>query len=175
MERQKSKRKLLLIIIGAILLIGGVLRWGVLQPYVIRQPSMEPGLVSGDRIVVNRLAYRGSAPARGDVVVFAFPKDLKRTFVKRVIAAEGETVELRDNKVFVNGNAIQEPYVKPGDYPPYGPETVPVGKVFVLGDNRRESEDSREWGLLPKNYLLGKALLLYYPFQRFRSFGDNRQ
>jgi signal peptidase I len=175
MERQKSKRKWLLIIIGAILLIGGVLRWGVLQPYVIRQPSMEPGLVSGDRIVVNRLAYRGSAPARGDVVVFAFPKDLKRTFVKRVIAAEGETVELRDNKVFVNGNAIQEPYVKPGDYPPYGPETVPVGKVFVLGDNRRESEDSREWGLLPKNYLLGKALLLYYPFQRFRSFGDNRQ
>lgn len=170
MERQKSKRKWILGIIGAVLLIGGFLRWGVLQPYLIRQPSMEPGLASGDRIVVNRLAYRGWAPTRGDVVVFAFPKDLKRTFVKRVIAAEGETIELRDNKVFVNGDVIEEPYVKPGDYPPYGPEVVPVGKVFVLGDNRRESEDSREWGLLPKNYLLGKALLVYYPFQRFRFF-----
>ncbi|KGP77205.1 signal peptidase I [Desulfosporosinus sp. Tol-M] len=170
MERQKTKRKWILGIIAAVLLIGIFLRWVVLQPYLIRQPSMEPGLVSGDRIVVNRLAYRGCAPTRGDVVVFAFPKDLKRTFVKRVIAAEGETVELRDNKVFVNGDVIAEPYVKPGDYPPYGPEVVPVGKVFVLGDNRRESEDSREWGLLPKNYLLGKAWLLYYPFQRFRFF-----
>ncbi|MFZ3129853.1 MAG: signal peptidase I [Desulfosporosinus sp.] len=170
MERQKSKRKWILGIIGAVLLIGVFLRWGVLQPYLIRQPSMEPGLASGDRIVVNRLAYRGCAPTRGDVVVFAFPKDLKRTFVKRVIAAEGETVELRDNQVFVNGDVIEEPYVKPGDYPPYGPEVVPVGKVFVLGDNRRESEDSREWGLLPINYLLGKAWLLYYPFQRFRFF-----
>ena len=170
MERHKSKRKWILGIIGAVLLIGGFLRWGVLQPYLIRQPSMEPGLISGDRIVVNRLAYRQWAPTRGDVVVFAFPKDLKRTFVKRIIAAEGETVELRDNKVFVNGDVIEESYVKPGDYPPYGPEVVPIGKVFVLGDNRRESEDSREWGLLPKSYLLGKAWLLYYPFQRLRFF-----
>jgi len=170
MKRQKSKRKWMLGIIGAFVLIAGLLRWGVLQPYVIKQPSMEPGLVSGDRIVVNRLAYRGWAPTRGDVVVFAFPKDLKRTFVKRVIAAEGETVELRDNKVYVNGDVIKEPYVKPGDYPPYGPKAVPTGKVFVLGDNRRESEDSREWGLLPKDYLIGKALMIYYPFQRFRFF-----
>jgi len=84
-----------------------------------------------------------------------------------VIALEGEKVELRDNQVLVNGTAIKEPYVKPGAYPPYGPKVVPVGKIFVLGDNRRESEDSREWGLLPKNYLLGKVWLRYYPFQRF--------
>jgi len=170
MDHKKSKRKWILVIIGAVILIGGILRWGVLQPYLIKQPSMEPGLASGDRIIVNRLAYRQWAPTRGDVIVFAFPKDLKRTFVKRVIAVEGETVELRDNKVFVNGALIEEPYVKPGDYPPFGPEVVPVDKVFVLGDNRRESEDSREWGLLPKNYLLGKALLVYYPFGRFRFY-----
>ena len=167
---QKSKRKWVLGIIGAVIVIGGILRWGVFQPYLIKQPSMEPGLASGDRIVVNRLAYRQWTPNRGDVIVFAFPKDLKRTFVKRVIAVEGETVELRDNKVFVNGDVIDEPYVKPGDYPPYGPEVVPVGKVFVLGDNRRESEDSREWGLLPKVDLLGKALMVYYPLQRIRFF-----
>ncbi len=167
---QKSKRKWVFGIIGAVIVIGGILRWGVFQPYLIKQPSMEPGLASGDRIVVNRLAYRQWTPNRGDVIVFAFPKDLKRTFVKRVIAVEGETVELRDNKVFVNGDVIDEPYVKPGDYPPYGPEVVPVGKVFVLGDNRRESEDSREWGLLPKVDLLGKALMVYYPLQRIRFF-----
>jgi len=170
MEHKKSNRKWVLGIIVTVLLLGGLLRWGVWQPYLIPSPSMEPGMTPGDRILVNRLAYRWWAPSRGDVVVFAFPKDTKRTFVKRVIATEGETVELRDNQVFVNGNHIQEPYVKPGDYPPFGPEIVPVGKVFLLGDNRRESEDSREWGLLPKNYLLGKAWLLYYPFQRFRSF-----
>lgn len=170
MKYQSSKLKWIIGIIGVLVIIGGFIRWGVLQPYLIRQPSMEPGLAPGDRILVNRLAYRQWAPARGDIIVFAFPKDPKRTFVKRVIALEGETVELRDNKVFVNGNEVQEPYVKPGDYPPYGPEVVPVGKVFVLGDNRRESEDSREWGLLPKTYLLGKVWFTYYPFQRLMFF-----
>ncbi|HBV85798.1 signal peptidase I [Desulfosporosinus sp.] len=168
MENKKSKMRWILGIIGLVLLTGGILRWGVLQPYLIPSPSMEPGMAPGDHILVNRISYRLWAPTRGDVVVFAFPKDLKRTFVKRVIAVEDESVELRDNKVFVNGKAIDEPYVKPGDYPPYGPEVVPEGKVFVLGDNRRESEDSREWGLLPKEYLLGKAWLVYYPFSRFR-------
>ncbi|MGC7870469.1 signal peptidase I [Desulfosporosinus sp. SYSU MS00001] len=168
MEQSKSKRKWIVILFGVILLSGGLLRWGVLQPYLIPSPSMEPGIAPGDRILVNRLAYRLWAPTRGDIVVFAFPKDTKRTFVKRVIAVEGEKVELRDNKVFVNGQAIQEPYVKPGDYPPYGPQVVPRDKVFVLGDNRRQSEDSREWGLLPKSYLLGKAWFVYYPFQRVK-------
>ena len=168
METKKLRIKWILILIGVVLLTGGILRSAVLQPYLIPSPSMEPGLVPGDRIIVNRLSYRMWAPTRGDVIVFAFPKDLKRTFVKRVIAVEGETVELRDNKVFVNGVAIDEPYVKPGDYPPFGPEIVPVDKVFVLGDNRRESEDSREWGLLPKIDLLGKTWFVYYPFQRFR-------
>ncbi|SDG08833.1 signal peptidase I [Desulfosporosinus hippei] len=168
MENKRSKAKWLLGIIGVLILIGGGLRLWVFQPYLIPSPSMEPGMAPGDHILVNRLSYRFWAPTRGDVVVFAFPKDIKRTFVKRVIAAEGETVELRDNKVFVNGDDIPEPYVKPGDYPPYGPEVVPEGKVFVLGDNRRESEDSREWGLLPKEYLLGKAWLVYYPLNRFR-------
>jgi signal peptidase I len=170
MEQFKSKRKWIIVLFLIVILCGGFLRWGVLQPYLIPSPSMEPGIAPGDRILVNRLAYRLWAPTRGDIIVFAFPKDTKRTFVKRVIAVEGEKVELRDNQVFVNGKSIQEAYVKPGDYPPYGPEVVPADKVFVLGDNRRQSEDSREWGLLPKSYLLGKAWLLYYPFQRFRFF-----
>ena len=168
MENLKSNRRWIVVVLAVLVIGAGFLRWGVLQPYLIPSPSMEPVLAPGDHILVNRLAYRLWAPNRGDVVVFAFPKDTKRTFVKRIIALEGEKVELRDNKVFIDGKAIQEPYLKEGDYPPFGPQVVPQGKVFVLGDNRRESEDSREWGLLPKGYLLGKVWLVYYPLSRFR-------
>jgi len=86
--------------------------------------------------------------------------------VKRVIAVEGESVELRGNQVFIDGQLVQEPYLKEGDYPPFGPTTVPKDKVFVLGDNRGESEDSREWGLLPQSSLIGKAWLIYNPVSR---------
>lgn len=157
-------------ILIAVVVLAGILRWFVLQPYLIPSPSMEPTLVHGDRILVNRLAYRFWAPNRGDIVVFAYPKDPKRTFVKRVIALEGETVELRDNQVFINGRVIQEPYLKAGDYPPYGPETVPANRVLVLGDNRRQSGDSRDWGLLDKSALIGKAWFIYYPLNRIKGF-----
>ncbi|CAA7602707.1 Peptidase S24/S26, beta-ribbon domain protein [Acididesulfobacillus acetoxydans] len=152
------------------LVLLGVVRWLVIQPYVISSSSMEPTLRSGDRVLVNRLAYLNAAPSRGDIIVFAYPKDPKRTFVKRVIAVPGETVELRGNQVFIDGQVLREPYLKAGDYPPYGPETVPRGKVLVLGDNRRQSEDSRAWGLLPQSAIIGKVWLTYFPFQRWRFF-----
>lgn len=155
-------------ILVLLVVVGGLLRSFVWQPYKISSSSMEPTLLSGDRIIVNRLAYRGGNPSRGDLVVFNFPMDLQRTFVKRVIALPGETVELKDNQVFVNGKVVAEPYLKQGDYPPFGPEIVPQGKVFVLGDNRRESGDSREWGLLPDQNILGKCWLIYYPLNRWR-------
>lgn len=153
----------------AVVVLGAVLlRLFVVQPYIIPSSSMEPAMVPGDRILVNRLAYQYWAPARGDIVVFAYPKDPSRTFIKRVIAVEGETVELKDNQVFINGQRVNEPYLKPGDYPPFEPETIPKENVFVLGDNRSQSEDSREWGVLPKNYLLGKAWVIYSPLQRMK-------
>lgn len=170
MQKQRFSSRRIFLIVGILLLLFGGLRLYVIQPYLIPSPSMEPTLIPGDRIIVNRLAYRSKVPARGDVVVFAFPKDPKRTFVKRVIALEGETVELKDNQVFVNGVLFKEPYLKAGDYPPYGPETVPKGKALVLGDNRRQSGDSREWGLLPKEDLIGKVWFLYYPFNRWKFF-----
>lgn len=155
-------------VLAAVILGAVFLRLFVVQPYIIPSSSMEPAMVPGDRILVNRLAYQIWAPARGDIVVFAYPKDPSRTFIKRVIALEGETVELKDNQVFINGQLVREPYLKPGDYPPFGPETIPKDNVFVLGDNRKESGDSREWGVLPENYLLGKAWMIYYPFQRIK-------
>lgn len=151
-----------------IVILGILLRLFVFQPYLIPSGSMEPGIVPGDRILVNRQSYRLGAPSRGDIVVFAYPRDPSRSFVKRIIAVEGETVELKDNQVFINGQLVDEPYLKAGDYPPFGPETIPENNVFVLGDNRRQSEDSREWGVLPHNYIIGKAVMIYYPLQRIK-------
>lgn len=168
MEKQRQRWIWAVGIIAAVAILAGVLRFVVWQPYVIPSGSMEPTLLPGDRIIVNRLAYQYWAPSRGDIVVFAYPKDPTRTFVKRVIATEGESVELRGNQVFVNGKLVQEPYLKAGDYPAFGPMTVPTDKVFVLGDNRKESGDSREWGLLPQSSLIGKAWLVYYPLNRFK-------
>lgn len=155
-------------VLAGVVLCGVLLRLFVLQPYIIPSSSMEPTLKPEDRILVNRWAYRFGAPTRGDVVVFAYPKDPTRTFVKRVVAVEGENVELKGNQVYVNGQLIQEPYLKPGDYPPFEPETVPQENIFVLGDNRKESGDSREWGVLPRNYIIGKAWLIYRPLDRFK-------
>lgn len=166
--KQKTSLAWPIWVIAAVLLGAGLLRLFVLQPYIIPSSSMEPAMIPGDRILVNRLAYRFWAPARGDIVVFAYPRDTSRTFIKRIVAIEGETVELKDNQVYVNNELVKEPYLKPGDYPPFDPETVPTDNVFVLGDNRRESGDSREWGVLPKNYLIGKAWLIYNPIQRIK-------
>ncbi|HWQ71548.1 MAG TPA: signal peptidase I [Desulfitobacteriaceae bacterium] len=170
MFRNRIRISILVTVIVCILIIVGLVRFFVLQPYIIPSSSMEPSLVPGDRIIVNRLAYRFWAPNRGDIVVFAYPLDPKRTFVKRIIALEGETVELRDNQVFINGQNLKESYLKAGDYPPYGPETIPTDKVLVLGDNRRQSGDSRDWGLLPKSDLIGKVWFIYYPFTHIKSF-----
>lgn len=166
--KQRTKLAWPIWVLVTVILGAALLRLFVVQPYLIPSSSMEPAMVPGDRILVNRQAYRFWAPARGDIVVFAYPKDPSRTFIKRVIAIEGETVELKDNQVFINGQLVNEPYLKPGDYPPFGPETIPKENVFVLGDNRRQSEDSREWGVLPKNYLLGKAGMIYSPLQRMK-------
>ncbi|MHB1651048.1 MAG: signal peptidase I [Desulfitobacteriaceae bacterium] len=170
MQRYRSGLKWFLLVLVVFTVTLGFLRWAVVQPYLIPSSSMEPTLLPGDRIIVNRLTYRDRIPARGDIVVFAYPKDPKRTFVKRVIALEGDTAELRDNKVFINGKALEEPYLKAGDYPPYGPEVVPKGKFLVLGDNRRQSGDSREWGLLSQEALIGKAWMIYYPLNRWKLF-----
>jgi signal peptidase I len=170
MIRNRNRISLLVKVLLSIILILALARIFILQPYIIPSPSMEPTLVPGDRILVNRLAYRFWAPNRGDIVVFSYPPDPKRTLVKRIIALEGETVELHDNQVFINGQNLKESYLKAGDYPPYGPETIPRDKVLVLGDNRRQSGDSRDWGLLPKSDLIGKVWLIYYPFMRIKSF-----
>ena len=115
---------------------------------------------------------------RGDVIVFKFPEDPERDFIKRTIGLPGDTIELRNKKVYVNGKPLDEPYVHflfppPGDTPQedfdvrvhYGPVTVPADHYFMMGDNRDNSEDSRYWGFLPREYVKGKAAFIYWSFE----------
>lgn len=126
--------------------------------------SMEPNFHNGDYVVVNRLAYRAGEITRGDVVVFPYPKNPEVDYIKRVIGLPGDRVAVYDGKVFVNGDDITEPYLLEVPYGNYAEHIVPEGSVFVLGDNRNNSEDSRSWGFLSIDEIIGKAIFRYWPF-----------
>lgn len=144
----------------------------VVQAFYIPSGSMEPTLQIGDRILVSKFSYRLGAIRRGDITVFRFPLSPSRDFVKRVVALPGETVELREGLVLINGKPLSELYPTPlpgGDRActsSYGPKKMPEGQYFVLGDNRCNSEDSRFFGFVPAQNVVGKALLVYWPLPR---------
>lgn len=147
------------------LLVAGLLFLGVnLLTARIRVEgiSMEPNLHEGQFVVVNRLAYRWSEPQRGDIVVFHFPLDEDRRFIKRVIGLPSDNVVIRSGQVLINGEVIYEPYLSVT--PRYNGEWI-IGpdEVFVLGDNRNNSSDSQNWGPLPMNEIIGKAVFVYWP------------
>lgn len=124
--------------------------------------SMEPSLHDGEFVIVNRLAYRWSPPMRGDIIVFRFPLDPSRRFIKRVIGLPGDMVQAKDGVVYVNGHMLDEPYIAaPPRYD--GEWRVGANELFVLGDNRNNSDDSENWGPLPSQDVIGKAVLVYWP------------
>ena len=124
--------------------------------------SMNPTLQHGEYVLVSRLSYKTGEPQRGDIIVFSFPMDQKQDLIKRVIGLPGETISINNNEVLVNGVKLEEPYI--AQSPVYSGEwTVPEGQLFVLGDNRNDSKDSHQWGLLPTENVIGKALLIYWP------------
>jgi signal peptidase I len=165
----------------------------VVQAFKIPTGSMENNLLIGDHLLVNKFVFAPTVSAverrllpidpirRGDIVVFKFPEDPERDFIKRVIGLPGETLELRDRTVYIDGEPLDEPYVQ-FLFPPstrrsgdpdftdfavrrgYGPVTVPEGQYFMMGDNRDNSQDSRYWGFLPREYVKGKALFVYFSF-----------
>jgi len=141
-----------------------VLRHFFIAPFYIPSGSMEPTLQIGDHILVNRLdAYLGDFH-RGDIIVFRYPLNPRVDFVKRLIAFGGETVALRNSRLYVDGRLIPEKYLSPGTvYADFGPVKVPPGDYFVLGDNRNNSDDSRVWGFLPEKDVIGKVILIYWP------------
>lgn len=124
--------------------------------------SMIPTLQNGEYILVNKLAYKVGNPQRGDIVVFVYPADPQEDLIKRVIGLPGEKVAIHDRTVTVNGVQLNEPYIAAA--PLYDGEwVVSEGQLFVLGDNRNESKDSHQWGLLPVENVVGKAVLIYWP------------
>lgn len=141
----------------------------VIQPVKVEGTSMQPRLVDQERIFVNRFIYRFQDVRRGDVVVFWYPRDHSKSFIKRVLGVPGDEVEIRNGVVYVNGARMSEPYLKPEfqDYKSFGKEVVPDGQYFVLGDHRNSSNDSRSWGFVSQNLIYGKAIFSYWPFSRF--------
>ncbi len=164
-----------------------VIRTFVVQAFKIPTGSMRSTLLEGDLILVNKFIYGAKIPftnlnlplirkpQKGDVVVFIYPNDPKKDFIKRLVAAEGETVEIRNGTIYINDKPLLESvfnriyYYNRGDFAAEGKKiTVPKGHFFVLGDNSASSQDSRYWGFVPQKNLLGKAIVIYWPPQRIR-------
>ncbi|HLJ67335.1 MAG TPA: signal peptidase I [Chloroflexota bacterium] len=136
-----------------------------LQNFRVEGESMNPTLQNGEYILVNKVDYMLHSPHRGDIIVFnATPAHSPdKDFIKRVIGLPGDTVQVKNQTVYVNGNALSEPYeLQAPDYT-WGPQKVPVNDYFVLGDNRNNSADSHLWGWLPRRYIIGKAWVSYWP------------
>jgi len=141
-----------------------IIRLFVLEPFYIPSGSMEPTLKEYDRIIVSKLNYHFQEPKRGDIIVFKYPVDPKRNFVKRLIAVGGETVAIKNSRLYINGQPVPEDYLPQGlRFADYGPKEVPAGSYFMLGDNRNNSDDSRVWGFLPEELIVGKAVMIYWP------------
>ena len=136
--------------------------------------SMAPTLEDQDRLIVNKLEYRlpNHSPRVGDIVMLYYPIDPNKSFVKRVIAEEGDTVRIVDGNVFVNETPMKDDFV-PEDFrahDDWGPQVIPEGYYFVLGDHRNNSSDSRHWGFVPKRYIIGKVQVRWWPIPTARVF-----
>lgn len=128
--------------------------------------SMKPVLLPNDYIIVNEIGYRFYEPERGDIVVFSPPhKKNSPNYIKRVVGLENETIEIKDGNVYINGEILKEDYLPEDQHPyyQYGPEKIPENHFFVMGDNRNNSEDSHVWGFLPRENVVGKAELIFWP------------
>src|ERR1700723_2552701 len=141
------------------------------QPVKVEGTSMAPLLSDQERIFINKFVYRFEAIHRGDVVVFWYPLDRSKSFIKRVIALPGETVTIRQGVVTVNGTVVPEPYVPPQyeDVSDFGPMRVPADSYFVMGDHRISSNDSRVFGPVPSQFIYGRAVFAYWPVDHFGS------
>ncbi len=157
-------------ILVAVVIAFGI-RTFIVEPYLVEGPSMKPTLQSAQRLIVNKFIYRFRAPERGEILVFQYPRDPSRDFIKRVIAVPGDTIEIKEGLVFVNQQLLNEPYILSKTRGSYPLAEVPEGHVFVMGDNRNNSEDSRfaDVGMVPYQLIKGKAMVVFWPFDNFKT------
>jgi signal peptidase I len=151
--------------------ISSAIKKNVVRAYKIPASSMEPTLLVGDYFLVDMKIYKSEKPKRGDIVIFEFPKDPSKDFIKRVIATEGEKIEIIRNKIYINDQLIDDPWshftMPRSSIEDYGPVRVPEGSLFVMGDNRDNSQDSRFWGFVKVNKVKGKAFIIYFSWDGY--------
>jgi signal peptidase I len=191
MSKPKSKLREYIEAILLAIVIAFFIRTFVVQAYKIPSGSMKPTLQIGDHILVTKFNYGVKLPlirstlipigkpTRGDIVVFIYPEDRSKDFIKRLIGLPGDTIEIRDKKILLNGLPWSDAHgvyvdnlMIPGNVQPrdnFGPVTVPPDSIFVMGDNRDESYDSRFWGFVPMKEVLGKALIIYWSWNQEES------
>lgn len=143
-----------------------IIRTFVIQVFYIPTGSMIPTLLIRDRVIVNKFIYRFRSPQRQEVIVFKYPPNPKKDFIKRIVGIPGDTVVLRKGYLFINDQKINESHPLNRDNTYYGPVKVPAKSYFVLGDNRYNSADSRVWGFVPKKCIVGKAFIKIWPLFR---------
>lgn len=188
-ERAVSNKSIVLEYVEAIviaIILALFIRKFIIQAYKIPSGSMLETLQIGDHILVNKFIFYFNDPERGDIIVFKYPVDKKRDFIKRVIGMPGDSLEIKDKNIFINGELLNEPYTIFKDktnafrrgHPSYlndpyirnrdnfGPLIIPEGKYFMMGDNRDFSQDSRYWGLLDRELIEGKALVIYWSWDK---------
>ncbi len=168
------------LLVAAILAVA--IRTFILGPYKIPTGSMRPNLMEGDRIFVDKMTYRFREPRRGEVIVFKYPLDRKKDFVKRLIAFGGETVEIREGQIYINGGRLENPLSiatrfyynrEDWDFAKKGQKIlVPKEHLFMLGDNSAQSSDSRNWGFVRRKDVVGRAVLIWWPPNRLRLMQD---
>ena len=161
--RRRSFLRELIEVVAIAVLIAFVIQTWVFETFVVDGDSMRDTLHHGDRVIVNKFIYRLRPPEAGDIVVFPYPADGDRDLIKRVVATPGEVVEVRDGQVHVNGRVVEENYLTRPDHQDFAPQKVPPRSVFVMGDNRGNSDDSRAFGMIHFDDIRGKTWAIFWP------------
>ncbi len=157
--------------IAAAVIMALLIRTFVVELYIVDGPSMRPTLQHEERLVVSKFIYKLRNPERGEVLIFRYPRDPSRDFIKRVIAIGGDTFEIKDGRVYINGQMQTEDYILEKTRSEYPKVTIPEGTVFVMGDNRNNSDDSRfaDVGFVPFELIKGKALMIFWPLDKIQT------
>ena len=148
-----------------------LIRTFIVELYIVDGPSMRPTLEHEQRLVVNKFIYRLRNPEKGEILIFKYPRDTSRDFIKRVIATGGDTIEIKEGRVYVNDQMLKEDYILEKTRTEYPKVTVPEGTIFVMGDNRNNSDDSRfaDVGFVPLDLIKGKAVIVFWPLDSMQS------
>jgi len=154
-------REIVTTIIVAVVIF--ILLQTTVQSFIVIGSSMKPNLEPGQRLLVNKIVYRFGEPQQGEIIVFQPPRNKRPDYIKRIIALPGDTIEIKEGVVYVNNVALDEPYIKSLTTDTLNPTEIPENEYFVLGDNRNNSSDSYDWGTVPRQNIIGKAWISFWP------------